>query len=107
MPVVQAAPALPAIIRERNNNAPLPLKGSGGPGKGNRSKKPPTIYGYEWHGQSTGFVCRRVIVENGQRRREYVGYLSGPAWATMQREHPGAALKGAVREWIQNKEGEK
>lgn len=107
MPVVEAAPALPATIRERNDNAPLALKGSGGPGKGKRPKKPPTIYGYEWSQQSTGWTLRRVIVENGKRRREYVGYLSGPAWATMQRDNPGAALKGAVREWIESKEGKR
>ena len=107
MPVVLPAPALPATIRERNNNAPLALKGSGGPGKGKNVRKPPSLVGFEWHRQSTGFVCRRVVVENGKRRREYVGYLSGPAWTELQREHPGAAaLKGAVREWIESKEGQ-
>lgn len=114
MPVVQAAPALPAFsvsppatISERKQKAAPALKGNAGiPGKGKNVKKPPSIVGFEWHRQSTGFVCRRVTVENGKRARVYVGYLSGPAWATMQRDNPGAAaLKGAVREWIQRKEG--
>lgn len=112
---MQSAPALPAFsvsasqpanIREHNEKTPSPLKGNTGiPGKGKNVKKPPSIIGYEWHRQSTGFVCRRVIVEGKKRRREYIGYLSGPNWQKMQREHSGPSLKTAVQKWIRSKEG--
>lgn len=90
--------ALKGKPAEKSNTA---LKGM--PGKNRTDRKPYAPTGFEWHAQSRGFTCRRIIVENGKRRRKYHGFLSGKAWAELQQSHSGADLRSAVREWIQTK----
>lgn len=88
----------------RLKNDALSLKGGGIPGKGRTDRKPHAPAGYEWHAQSKGFTCRRIVKEDGKRRRVYVGFLSGKAWADMQKNHSGPELRAAVKRWIEGKE---
>lgn len=79
------------------------LKGNRGMPRNAGGTKPPKIAGYEWHRQSKGHTCRKIIIENGKRRRVYVGFLNGKAWADMQATHRGLELRSAVLEWIHSR----
>lgn len=82
----------------------LSLKGNVSiPGKARTDKKPYAPKGFEWHAQSKGFTCRRIVIEGGKRRRVYVGFLSGKAWADMQAAHKGPELRSAIRQWIEGR----
>lgn len=81
--------------------ADIALKGM--PGKSRADRKPYAPAGFEWHAQSKGFTCRRIVKEGGKRRRVYVGFLNGKAWADMQSRHSGPELKQAVKAWIESR----
>lgn len=73
------------------------------PGKDDKGRRPPKIAGYEFYRQGKGWACRSVTIDDGRRRRKYLGYLSGKAWAELQRSHSGADLRSAVLEWIRGR----
>lgn len=74
------------------------------PGKDTKGRKPPKIGGCEFYRQGKGWACRSVTIEDGQRKRRYLGYMSAKTWADMQRSHSGPELRAAVRSWIQTKQ---
>jgi hypothetical protein len=69
-------------------------------------KKPPTVSGYNWKSDSSGFALRKVVYvtdpDTGIRRRKLprIGHLSQSAFAEMKKRHRGAALERAIAEWI-------
>lgn len=68
-------------------------------------KKPPTVSGYNWKSDSSGFALRKVVYvvdpDTGIRKRKLprIGHLSQSAFAEMKRRHKGAALERAIAEW--------
>lgn len=70
------------------------------PGKNRTDAKPPAPDGFEFSPQARGFVCRRVTVENGKRKRTYHGYLNAARWQEMKGNHSGLSLRSAVEKWI-------
>lgn len=100
-----SAMAQPSIAPNYTQMRGIAIKGETvGPGKQRVDRKPYAPSGYEWHAQSKGFVCRRIVYDGGKRRRVYVGFLSGKAWADMKAAHRGADLTAAVKAWIGYKE---
>jgi hypothetical protein len=69
-------------------------------------KKPPTVSGYNWKSDSSGFACRKVTYvtdpDTGIRKRKLprIGHLSKSAFAEMKKRHRGAALERAIQQWI-------
>lgn len=93
----------PALKGVRPKKDGLSLKGGSLPGKVRTDRKPYAPAGFEWHAQSKGFTCRRIVKEGNKRRRVYVGFLSGKAWAELQSRHKGPELREAVKRWIESK----
>lgn len=73
-------------------------------------KKPPTVAGYNWKSDSSGFALRKVVYitdpDTGIRQRKLprVAHLSKAAFAEMKRRHKGKALDRAIQQWIKDKE---
>jgi len=69
-------------------------------------KKPPTVSGYNWKSDSSGFALRKVVYvtdpDTGIRKRKLprIGHLSKTVFADMKKRHRGAALERAIAEWI-------
>lgn len=97
---VRPIPATPALKGAELKKGDTALKGNRAMPRNAGGVKPPKIAGFEWHAQSKGFTCRKIIIENGKRRRVYVGFLNGKAWADMQAAYRGLDLRSAVLEWI-------
>ena len=74
------------------------------PGKDGKGRKPYAPAGFEFYRQGKGWACRSVTIEDGKRRRRYLGYMSASSWADMQRSHSGPELRAAVKQWIEMKE---
>lgn len=83
---------------------PAHTGGGAMPGKSGQGRKPPKIGGFEWYKQGAGWACRSVAIVDGKRTRRYLGYLSGKAWADMQKNHSGPELRGAVKQWLEGRE---
>jgi hypothetical protein len=70
------------------------------------AKKPPTVSGYNWKSDSSGFALRKVVYvtdpDTGIKTRKLprIGHLSKSAFAELKRKHRGAALERAIAEWI-------
>ena len=69
-------------------------------------KKPPTVSGYNWKSDSSGFALRKVVYvtdpDTGIKTRKLprIGHLSKTAFGELKRKHRGAALERAIAEWI-------
>src|SRR5262249_26948575 len=71
------------------------------------AKKPPTVGGYNWKSDSSGFALRKVVYvidpDTGIKRRKLprIGHLSKSAFGELKRKHRGAALERAIAQWIE------
>jgi hypothetical protein len=70
------------------------------------AKKPPTVSGYNWKSDSSGFALRKVVYvtdpDTGIKRRKLprIGHLSKTAFDEMRKRHKGKSLERAIAEWI-------
>jgi hypothetical protein len=70
-------------------------------------KKPPTVSGYNWKSDSSGFALRKVVYvtdpDTGIRRRKLprIGHLSQSVWSEMRKRHrTQAALLRAIQQFV-------
>ena len=76
-------------------------------------KKPPTVSGYNWKSDSSGFALRKVVYavdpDTGIRKRKLprIGHLSKTAFADMRKRYRGAALQRAIADWISSVDHDK
>jgi hypothetical protein len=69
-------------------------------------KKPPTVSGYNWKSDSSGFALRKAVYvtdpDTGIRKRKLprIGHLSKSAFGELKRKNKGASLERAIAEWI-------
>ncbi len=70
---------------------------------------PPTLKGYTWRADGSGWQARRLWTdEAGKRKQTYVAHLSREAFGQLRRAYrkPDALAK-ALAEWITDREREK
>jgi hypothetical protein len=71
-----------------------------------RSAKPPSVTGYHWRREGVGWDLRKDIYVTGndgvrKRKQPFVAHLSRSAFGELKRQHKGAALERAIKEWIE------
>ena len=73
-------------------------------------RKPPTVSGYNWKSDSSGFALRKVVYvvdpDTGIKRRKLprIGHLSKSAFGELKRKHKGAGLEKAIQQWIADRD---
>ncbi len=70
---------------------------------------PPTLKGYTWRADGSGWQARRLWTDdNGKRHQTYVAHLSREAFGKLRQKHRKPdGLAAALAQWISEREKEK